>query len=225
MSEEGNHYDDGFSEFQASERTVQGSFLKFTQEGKWTEFGITVPSGLKLLAVETVNVIQRWQDGRVIDTIATKPFPDLDELNASIPRSQWELDFNGQPRPPYQHTSILYLLNPATMEKYTFATSTVGGKIAVAELKDSVAFMRRYRGESTLAVVELASKPMKTRFGERPRPFFKILEWRASERSTEALPATPPKQIAAAPAVAASLPGKKVGPPTPEEEMEDEIPF
>ena len=111
------------------------------------------------------------------------------------------------------------------MEKFTFATRTVGGRIAVSELKDSVVFMRRYRGESTLAVVELSSKPMRTRFGERPRPFFKILEWRASGGETASLPLALPKQLAAAPAVAAPLPGKKVEEPKLEEELNDSLPF
>jgi hypothetical protein len=220
-----DHYDDGFSDFEPSERTIQGSFLKFTQEGKWTEVGITVPSGLKLLAAETASILQRWKDQKVVDTISQRPFPDIDTLNEAIPKEEWEIDLNGQPRPPYQHTSILYLLNPTTMEKFTYATSTVGGRIAVSELKDSVVFMRRYRGESTLAVVELSSKPMRTRFGERPRPFFRILEWRASSGGTAALPVALPKQLAAAPAVTAPLPGNKVEAPTLQEQLNDSLPF
>src|SRR5262249_10469616 len=127
-------YDDGFSEFDPTQRTIQGSLLKFTQEGKWTEAGVAVPAGLKLLAVETTAVIQRWQDKCVIEEITEKPLPDIEELNEEVPKDKWELDRNGKPKPPYQLTAILYLLNPETMEKYTFPTSTVGGSIAVSEL-------------------------------------------------------------------------------------------
>ena len=80
-----DHYDDGFSDLEPSERTIQGSFLKFTQEGKWTEVGITVPPGLKLLAVETASILQRWKDQKVVDEITEKPFPDIDTLNEAIP--------------------------------------------------------------------------------------------------------------------------------------------
>jgi hypothetical protein len=220
-----DHYDDGFSDLEPSDRIIQGSFLKFTEQGKWVEVGLSVPSGLRLLAIETTTVLQRWKDQKVVDVITERPFPNIDELNEAVPKEEWETDRNGQLRKPYQHTWLLYLLNPATMEKYTFVSSTVGGRIAVSELKDAVAFMRRYREESTLAVVELSSKPMRTRFGERPRPFFKILEWRAAGRGAQSLPTTSPKQIAAAPAVAAPLPGKKVEEPKLEEEMNDLLPF
>jgi hypothetical protein len=221
-----DRYDDGFSDSTPTGRTIQGSFLKFA-EGKWTESGVPVPVSLKLWTIETTTVIQRWKDQRVIEEISERPLSDVNELNAAVPQEEWERDRNGKPKPPYQLTAILYLLNPETMEKYTFPTSTVGGSIAVSELKDSVAFMRRYRGESTLAVVELSSKLMRTQYGDRLRPFFKILEWRAPSGGAASLPpaqnTTPP--AIAAPTTAPSLPSKKVEEPTRREMLGDEVPY
>jgi hypothetical protein len=168
--------DDGFTPLEPTDRAIVGSLLKCV-DSVWSESGITLPPGTKLLALATNVVLQHWQDQRVVETISKKPLPDLEELNAAIPQSEWELDLNNQPRMPWQRTYAVYLLDPSTAEKFTYANSTTGARIAVETLQDRVAWMRKLRGNRVVPQVELSSKPMKTRFGVKQRPDFKIVGW------------------------------------------------
>jgi hypothetical protein len=133
---------------------------------------------------------------------------------------------------------VLYLFDPETMAKFTFPTSTVGGSIAIGDLKDSTAMMRKFRGPSVFPVVALGNKHMATRFGGRLRPHFEILKWISLDQGGG--PALPPGATASAlpspePATQAPLERKAetkntlgartVEEPTLKEEMDDDIPF
>jgi hypothetical protein len=202
--------DDGFNPIMPTDRVITGTLIKFV-DGVWSESEIKISAGTKLLALSTHQVMQRWQDGRVVETISTKPLPDPDELNAQIPREQWEVDRNGNCRPPWQLTYVIYLLDPSTCEKFTFANGTVGTRIAIETLADRVAWMRRMRGSNVLPLVELSAKPMKTRFGTKQRPEFKIIEWHSLGGAVVTAPEQP------------ALPSVKL--PSSEEDMDDEILF
>jgi hypothetical protein len=205
---------DGFDPIVPSgQAVIAGGLLKFI-DGAWSESGIKVPAGTKLLALSTNTVLQRWQDGRVVETINQKPLPDPADLSAQIPEKQWELGPDGNRRPPWQLTYVTYLLNPATCETFTVANSTIGTRVATQTLKDRVAWMRRLRGNHVVPEIELSSKPMKTRFGVKQRPEFKIVGWHLlGGGDTKA-----PEQLA--------LPGlTPVTPPSIREELDDEIGF
>ena len=127
-------------------------------------------------------IVQRWQDQQPVETIVRKPdkpLPGVKELNAKIPESEWEKSqIDGKPRPPWQHQEVVYLLDPASAEKFTFASGTVGAHIAVERLRDRVIWMRQLRGENVVPVVELANKPMKIKVGgKKLRPEFLIVGW------------------------------------------------
>jgi hypothetical protein len=169
--------DDGFSPLPPTDEVIVGTRLKFIDGKLTTADGIELPADTKVLAFGTDNILQRWS-GQQADTIREKPLPNPDELNAAIPRSEWELDLNGQPRPPWQLAYIVYLLDPRTAEKFTFINSTVGARMAVKQLQDRVASMRMLRGTNVIAEVELASRPMKTKYGQKLRPHFHIISWR-----------------------------------------------
>jgi hypothetical protein len=210
------HYeDDGFNAVEPNHRVIIGSLLKCI-DGTWSESGITMPAGTRLFALATTRVLQRWQDQRAVETIIKKPLPDLETLNKTVPKHEWELDLNGKPRPPWQLTFVVYLLDPATCEKFTYANSTVGASIAVETLQDRVAWMRRLRGANVVPEVELSCKRMKTRNGVKQRPEFKIIAWRdlgGGQGTPQLQPATA-EQIA-----------KTVEPPSLSEELDDEIPI
>jgi hypothetical protein len=204
--------DDGFNPIGPADRVIAGALLKFV-DGTWSESGITVPRGTKLLALSTNTILQRWQEGRVIESITTKPLPDVNDLNAQIPEKEWEIGPGGTPRPPWVLTFITYLLNPATCEMFTLANSTIGVRIATQTLADRVAWMRRLRGNNVVPEVELSAKPMKTRFGVKQRFEFKILGWHLLGGNEMA-----PEQLA--------LPGlTPVTPPSVEEDLNDSLPF
>jgi hypothetical protein len=195
----------GFDPVPPVDQVIIGTRLKFA-DGKWTADGVEMPAGSKLLAFATDTILQRWC-AQHAETIKDKPLPDPVELNAAIPQSEWELDLNGNPRPPWQTTYIVYLLDERTAEKFTFINSTVGAKIAVRTLQDRVASMRMLRGANVVAEVELSSRPMKTRYGQKLRPHFEIVGWRHAG-GTKA----PPKLT-------------QVAEPTTAEQLNDAIPF
>ena len=61
--------------------------------------------------------------------------PDPEELNSAIPKSEWESGIDGQPRQPWEHVVIVYLVNLGTGEIYTYTAATIGAHIAYDELK------------------------------------------------------------------------------------------
>jgi hypothetical protein len=49
--------------------------------------------------------------------------------------------------------------------------------IAFGDLKERGSSMRKLRGERVIPVVELSSKSMKTKWGMKLRPDFRIIDW------------------------------------------------
>jgi hypothetical protein len=95
-----------------------------------------------------------------------------------VEQKDWPLNLNGVPEHPWRWTRCLYLLDAATGEISTFSSSTVGGRVAIDELRDQISFMRRVRPDA-MPVVSLQSKDMPTSFGStKPRPHFKIKGWK-----------------------------------------------
>jgi hypothetical protein len=181
MSDELVKYDDGFGTPDRRNSPIKGTLVKFGVDGVWkTKDGLTVDPDLKLVAMGTTTIIQCWQDKMPVDTIYEtpgQPLPDVDELNAQIPRNEWPIGVNGEPQGPWQLQRLLYLLDPATANKFTFATGTIGGAIAISKLKECVTDYRRLQGEGVCAVVTLANAPFKTKYGMKVRPSLRIVGW------------------------------------------------
>jgi hypothetical protein len=186
-------------------RVLRGEIVK-CQDGKWN-----VNVG-KLLVAGVHDCLQHWQDGEPIETITTQPLPDVNDLNAAIPKDEWEEGLNG-PRPPWQLSHIVYLIDVADGSTYTFASGTTGARIATDNLADRIQTMCLLRGENVLPEVLLSSKPMPTKFGPRTRPDFKIVDWRAVGNGK-------PKAIEHKADV-----GKTVEPTKAAEELNDKIPW
>jgi hypothetical protein len=78
---------------------------------------------------------------------------------------------------PWVLCFIMYLMNPRTLEIFTFQSHTAGGAIAVREYKAMVVRRNRQvparRGE--LPVVRLDIVPFKTRYNMRQRPCFTLI--------------------------------------------------
>ena len=181
----------------------------------------------ELIAVDVVRIAQKWVNQEPAETVVLAPDekPCIDERNAAAPRSEWGEDFNGNPRGPWQFQLIVYLLDPGTMDRFTYPTGTIGGQIAVRELADKVKWMRRFKGDRVCAVVALSDVFMPTRFGGRQRPHLAIKRWVALGSGALAAPATTAIPLAAQPKVE-PLPIETVAEPTLKEEMGgDEIPF
>src|SRR5262249_19612699 len=148
---------------------IQGTLLKFSNTADWvTRDEEEILNDLELVAVDVARVVQRWEAGRPIETRileAGEAFPDIEAMNAEIPSDQWEEGPDGKPRGPWQAQHVLYLLDPATMNKYTFPTGTTGGRIAIRDLRDKLTWIRRLKGQNVYAVITLSAVSMKTKFG------------------------------------------------------------
>jgi hypothetical protein len=205
---------DGFDDVDPNERLIQGPIARCV-DGHWTwRDGTAIPPETRWLALATVTALQHWENQLPVETIIKRggtPLPDLDELNAKIPKDQWEL-LDGKPRPPWVRQHGAYLLNPVDGSVCTFINSTVGAARAVSDLKDRVRWMRALRGRAVVPLVRPGSRPMPTKHGVKQRPEFVIVEWR-DLGSLQAAPTTVPAL------------GKPVEPPSLKEEMGDEIPF
>jgi hypothetical protein len=212
---------------------IQGIKIKLSNTAAWLQRDDEeMPPNLELIAINVIRVVQMWgPDGIPVndETIILEPnqmFPDIEAMNEKVPRSKWIEGPDGQKRGPYQASHVLYLLDPQSMDKYSYPTSTVGGRIAIRELRDKIMWMRRLRGPNTYPVIILSTTFMNTRFGGRQRPHFKIVRWVSlggEGGQVEALPPPPPPPAQQTPAPA-DLPLNEVMEPSLAEEMDDEIP-
>jgi hypothetical protein len=227
----GGDDNDGFSPslLNVSDRLIRGNLAGWNDQSKWHDRdGLPLPSPMLVGGVNTA--LQRWQNQRP-EIILAKPLPDSDTLNGTIPQSEWELDLNGKPRPPWQLVFAIYLLNLTTGTIYTYLNGTVGARICYEALQESVCIMRALRGSKVLPLVNLEQRPMKTSYGPRSRPHLEIIDWRSPGSDGGGLllsPQRPDSQLTGptpAPAAAATLDAMKpVKPTTVAETIADELP-
>jgi hypothetical protein len=215
--------DDGFAGSLQSGRLLKGMFAKWTDSAGWHDRdGMPLPP--LVLVITVFEFLQRWSNKRP-DIITEKPLPDPETLNSNIPEREWELDLNGKPRPPWAHAVGAYLVDPASGAIFTYANSTMGAHMAIDQLREATMVMRSLRGARVTPLVKPTSRPFKTAFGMRTRPFFQIENWRAPGGEGGMLPPSnkPPQLIgptttpaAAAPAARATFssnPGPVAAPP------------
>src|SRR5262249_39610492 len=154
--------DDGFVDAADHNRVIRGVILRCV-DGNWSDAdGTKVPAGTRLLAWAIAQAVQRWENKLPVETIIKQPgvpLPDIDELNAAIPRAEWETGMNG-PRPPWAKQHIVYLLDANDGSEFTYINGTTGAAIATERLQDKVKNMRMLRGDRVVPLVELGSKSM-----------------------------------------------------------------
>jgi hypothetical protein len=233
---------------QTLERAIIGELMKFTNEGQWILRDHT-PLTKVLIAVNVRRTLTKWGKNKrpvppVIFLQAGEKIPDVGKLNDETPKSEWVEDYNGKLKGPWQAQHIVYLIDPISIDQYSFPTSTVGGGIAVRELVDRINWMRRFRGNAVYPVVQLSTRHMKTTHGGgRPRPHFEIEAWKRFDPGSDGtIPTDDPRQLPpqqpieqvpmAAPdaakkmeAVLHAIGAQTVEPPSLKEEMQDEILF
>jgi hypothetical protein len=215
--------DDGFGgSLNSSDRIIKGLLLKWNDTLHWHDRdGLQPPN--PLLAIAVNEILQRWQ-GKQVSVITAKPLPDPDVLNSAIPVKEWEIGLDGKPRPPWQHVVVVYLVNLATGEVYTFMNSTVGAHMAYDHLKEAVIVMRQLRGTKPMPLVNLDERPMKTTFGMKTRPHFEIIGWKSPGDDNERLPAQSTPQLTGPAAAAAATPTPAPPAATPRELRPHPIP-
>jgi hypothetical protein len=150
----------------------------------------------------------RWQDGKPVEYRVREPgraLPFRDELGYDD-KSEWETGRNGEPQDPWKNTRLVHLVDPETAEAFTFSTSSMGGRSAVADLGDQIGRMRAAHPDA-VPVVELRAAEMPTKHGRKSKPVFKVVGWKTASGERE------------------EIVERQISPPTTKHDMDDEIPF
>jgi hypothetical protein len=125
----------------------------------------------------------KWVDGLIaearLDLVADGNPALTRQALGDLDESEWEVnEKTGQRMDPWQPQNILPLEDVETGEYLIFVTSSVGGRIAVERLCNSVSRQYKQKRQSGLPVIRLAAKDMPTKFGgTKPRPEFPIVRW------------------------------------------------
>ena len=181
-----------------STRLMRGMLLRYGSQGWLDRDSVTPSPSLRLLAYESKDVLQMWKGGKP-SVIDVEPLPDPDELNAAIPKSEWEVGMDGQPQDPWKHTVVAYFVDVNDGSFYSFISPTIGAHMAIGALRESIIGKRMLDGGMIMPVVKLSTRPMQTRFGVKVRPHFDIESWRTPPDNRGALPAAPATQAIASP--------------------------
>jgi hypothetical protein len=179
----------------------------------WTDAqGVELDPQLCLVVVEMKRVVNKWPviQGAPLETLEVapgQPWPNTKKLNEACPQSEWRTDFNGNPKGPFEAQRLLYLLDPGTLDQFTYATNTVGGTRALTELANKIEWAQAHRGSGIRPLVHLSATWMPTRFGGRMRPHFIVLpDWILPDGSKGALVHKPTPQITGPAGAAAAIP-------------------
>jgi hypothetical protein len=196
---------------EAAGRTIRGRILKFA-DWRWSAGREAAPidSGKRLMALATVALWVRWENGRPVEHRLRelgRALPERDELGHTD-ENQWEDTLDGRRQDPWQNTRLVYLVDPDTAEAFTFSTSSFGGRSAVSDLGDQIMRMRTVHPDA-VPLVELQAQEMPTKFGRKSKPLFKVIGWKTSAGEAPEQP----------------IVERQIAPPTRAQEMDDEIPF
>jgi hypothetical protein len=180
-----DHYTDrveGNDDSPQQQGLIRGSRVAFTNTAEWelATDGDVIEPGVKLIVTNIHRAVVKWGADKgppeqTIEIPPGQPFPDIAVMNDAIPRDQWRQGPAGL-QGPWRAQQLVVMIEPQSMNTFTYVTSTIGGGIAVRDLVDKVKMRRRYRGQVS-PIVTLADTLFKTRFGERRRPHFNIVDW------------------------------------------------
>jgi hypothetical protein len=234
-------------------RVIQGGRINFSNEAVWIDAAKQpLPANLELIVVNIGRNVTKWgKDNMPIETIVLAPnekFPALKAKNEACPKSEWRERF-GKLEGPWQAQHVVYMLDPTTMNKYSWPASTTGGHICVRDLVEKTQLMRKFRGQRVYAVVKFSKTLMSKKYN-RQRPDLIVLRWITLDgtnplptANTPSLtgPTTPPADSPSTPADSTPTPAaakpasakeavdhlgmQTVTPPTAKEVTGDEIPF
>jgi len=164
-------------------RFIRGTIMKFVDWRYYAGKQATpIPDGTKLVALATVALWQRWQDGKPAEHILRKPgeyLPAREELG-HLDKNEWPKDSGGEPNDVWQNTRLVYLVHPVSAAAYTFSTSSGGGRSAVSKLGGAIKRMRAAH-PNAVPVVELRAEEMPTKHGRKSKPKFEIVDWKFTD--------------------------------------------
>jgi hypothetical protein len=171
---------DGFAVAEPGGRNlISGKMLKFVNGNYLAEKTEHMPINTTLVALDVTTAWVKWAKGKPVEHRVTPPgriHPERDGLPDGD-QTFWEEGLNGEPADPWRNTRYLRLIDPNTGEEYTFITDSFGGRKAIGDLKDATKNVR-FAHAGAVPVVQLGTTMMKTNFGPKPRPQFRIVGWK-----------------------------------------------
>jgi hypothetical protein len=189
-------FDDDFADDSAVSTVIRGPRLKFGNDAVWrSSDGEEISDDHEFVVVDVVKDVQKWVGQLRVETRLLEPgepYPDIDKLNDAAPREEWREVF-GRRVGPWQKGYIVYLLDWKTTRPYTYPVSTVGGRKAVHELRESVKIARRVQGPDVYPLVTLSDVVFKTGYGVRQRPFFSIKRYETPKANARSARLAPPE--------------------------------
>ena len=179
-----------------------------------------MPPDFKPVVIGYMPIVQGWSGGKPFGVFTEEPLTDIDDLNSYMPKP-WELNPNGNERPPYQPAQVLYLRDLTTGERCTFISGTTGARIVIARLRDRIDWeCKRRRNNDIVVQVEFSRAPMPTRHKTvKQRPEFKVIGVVDLEGGGTLLPPLEVKQLPPA------KPKEALKEPTVAEDLNDKIHF
>jgi len=174
--------------------------LKFVSGSFVTREGEIIDSNREFILLGLVKVVQKFVGKKLVETIVVptrEKFPDVDKMNEAAPREEWGTDLNGKSVGPYVRVLVLKLLDAATMDRYAFVTSSMGGKVAFGDISDKVKLVRRLKGAHVTVAVTCEAIKMKSSYNPHgvPRPHFRIVRYVALGDGAPLPPALAPKTL------------------------------
>jgi hypothetical protein len=181
--------------YATSETPFYGDLLRFSgKDGLWTagQQGLTVDRGTILVAIvpEMMAGYVKWGEGGLIDQrlVPVAAFSTREQrgaLRAALDdqdREEWDLDKEtGRRKDPWQECAWLPMISSETKAKYTYSTSSYGGRAAIKNLVGAYAEQKKAaKGTPMLPVVELQGDkhPAKVKaHGMIHDPLLNILDW------------------------------------------------
>jgi hypothetical protein len=174
-----------------------------------------MPPGREYLVRGTRATVLHFEGGKVVDEIEyIDGKPDVAALNEKIPRSQWELGHDGEPRPAWVLSWAVLLLDTQDAGLYKHTGTSKGQCVAFKSLQKRINWMQNLRGELIVPIVTLGDELFSRRF-KKYRPEFIIKDWRRFKNGpTGAMRLEKPKEPV----------GEKVEAPAEKDELDDIIP-
>jgi hypothetical protein len=169
-----------------------------------------------MLLVYYFQAFRRWVDKRATYNVVDPPTKSkLDELNASVPRSEWPKGLNGQPEKPWKILCVFYLVDLKTGTMFTYEHDTFGAMLCYDALHEAVTVQRMLRGANVFPVVHLEKRPWKSAtYGPQMRAHLQpIGDWRTPS-NIQSLSQAPVPQISG-PASPTSTPTMSTASSTP----------
>jgi hypothetical protein len=208
--------DDGFAvQDKDGGGMISGKMVQFV-DGKFIIDKVeTVPAGTELIAMAMITAWVHWQDSKPVEhriTLLGRDHPDRNDL-PDQDESLWPPGLGDQPSDPWKDTRYLHLMNPKSGADFTFVSDSYGGRRAVSDLKRQISNMRGMH-PTAVPIVQLAATEMKTKFGKKLRPDFKVIGWRDNGQAQP----EPAAKVLAKPAALAN-------PASANSDMDDDIPF